>query len=221
MNNQKPSAYIQSLILMFLFCAAAFLFLPFFSLKAWAEEHPGGGTAIDGTLHDVTATEISKGNTITFAPDAPGAAAAAVSQNLDTPPQSAPPKEAAGSASSPVITCGAGQKTVSPKEDAAPIPIWTSLGMFATTGYCNCEICSHGFQLTYAGTVPKAKHTLAADLSRLPLGTEVMIDHTVYTVEDIGSRVVGNMLDIYYDTHEEAMAHGRQMKEIFILAGTQ
>jgi 3D (Asp-Asp-Asp) domain-containing protein len=42
-----------------------------------------------------------------------------------------------------------------------------------------------------------------------------MIDDIIYTVEDIGSSVVGNKLDIYYATHEEAEGHGVQEKEVF------
>ena len=37
-----------------------------------------------------------------------------------------------------------------------------------------------------------------------------MIDGIIYTVEDIGSEVKGNKIDIYYATHEEALDHGVQ-----------
>ncbi len=89
-----------------------------------------------------------------------------------------------------------------------------SLGIFTTTGYCNCEQCSSS-GLTYSGTVPKANHTIAADINILPIGTKVMINGIVYTVEDIGSAVKGNMIDIYYDTHEGAVNHGWQQAEVF------
>ncbi len=42
-----------------------------------------------------------------------------------------------------------------------------------------------------------------------------MIDGIIYTVEDIGSSVVGRKIDIYYNTHEEASDHGMQEKEVF------
>ena len=87
--------------------------------------------------------------------------------------------------------------------------------MFRTTGYCNCDSCCPGSKLTYSGTVPQAGHTISADISLFPIGTRLMIDDIIYTVEDIGSSVVGNKLDIYYATHEEAEGHGVQEKEVF------
>ncbi len=93
-----------------------------------------------------------------------------------------------------------------------------SLGMFTTTGYCNCELCSGGNGRTYSGTVPKANHTIAADLNVFPLGTKVMIDGIVYTVEDMGSGVNGNKIDIYYDNHADAVAHGTKKQEVFMVS---
>ncbi|MGL5438024.1 MAG: 3D domain-containing protein [Lachnospiraceae bacterium] len=90
-----------------------------------------------------------------------------------------------------------------------------SLGMFATTGYCNCAKCSGGFHLTYSGTVPKASHTISADLDIFPIGTRLMINDVIYTVEDMGSGVNDYCLDIYYDSHDEAAAHGMKTIEVF------
>ena len=101
--------------------------------------------------------------------------------------------------------------TPPPKKDSKG----ESLGIFVTTGYCNCEICCGGSTLTYSGTVPKAQHTISADISLFPIGTKLMIDGIIYTVEDIGSSVVGRKIDIYYNTHEEASDHGMQEKEVF------
>lgn len=90
-----------------------------------------------------------------------------------------------------------------------------SLGMFTVTGYCGCEECSGGHNLTYSGTVPKAGHTLSADIEQFPIGTRLIIDDVIYTVEDMGSSLRGNWVDIYYDVHEEAEAFGMQTKEVF------
>lgn len=132
--------------------------------------------------------------------------------------------EDAGAASK-VITCGAGEATESTEtvgvnpgaEAAASEKQGASLGLFTTTGYCNCERCSGGHNLTYSGTVPKANHTLSADLDLFPLGTKLMINGTVYTVEDMGSNVDGNKVDIYYGSHEEAVAHGMKQEEVFMV----
>lgn len=90
-----------------------------------------------------------------------------------------------------------------------------SLGMFTTTGYCNCPICSSGSGKTYSGTVPQANHTISADINVFPIGTKLMINDIVYTVEDIGGDVDGRKLDIYYAFHDEALDHGRKTEEVF------
>ncbi len=92
-----------------------------------------------------------------------------------------------------------------------------ALGIFTTTGYCNCEKCSGGNRLTYSGAVPQSNHTIAADLSVLPLGSKVRIGSIIYTVEDIGSAVKGNIIDIYYDSHEKALSHGLAKQEVFLV----
>lgn len=92
------------------------------------------------------------------------------------------------------------------------------LGIFTTTGYCNCSKCSGGHQLTYSGTVPTADHTISADLTQFPIGTKLWIDGTIYTVEDKGSSVKGHWIDIFYASHEEALAHGMQSQEVYSVA---
>ena len=86
-----------------------------------------------------------------------------------------------------------------------------SLGIFRITGY-------YGNGKTNSGTWPKADHTIAADTSVLPMGTKVFVNNTVYTVEDIGGAVKGNLIDIYYNSYEEAFgvtALGHRFAEVF------
>lgn len=96
-------------------------------------------------------------------------------------------------------------------------PKKVSLGIFTTTGYCSCEECSTGSNLTYTETTPKAGHTIAADINIFPVGTKLMIGNTIYTVEDIGSSVTQNKIDIFYATHEEAVQHGQKQEEVFVI----
>lgn len=107
------------------------------------------------------------------------------------------------------------EEELPPKEPAGQYKKGESLGMFVTTGYCNCQKCSKGSGLTYSGTVPQPNYTLSADIGILPIGTKVMIGDTVYTVEDIGGGVDGHKVDIYYATHQEALAHGKSEQEVF------
>lgn len=89
------------------------------------------------------------------------------------------------------------------------------LGVFRVSGYCNCETCSGGHALTYSNTVPTANHTIAADLNRYPIGTKLLIDGIVYTVEDKGGSVTDNRLDIFFSTHEEALAFGLKNVDVY------
>ena len=59
------------------------------------------------------------------------------------------------------VNAGPGAVQV-PVEEEPEEPEEVSLGLFTVTGYCGCDRCSGGHNLTYSGTVPKANHTLSA-----------------------------------------------------------
>lgn len=108
------------------------------------------------------------------------------------------------------------EKKEQPEEKAPTGPVFergASLGIFSATAYCPSS--SGRQQKTYSGTIPQPLHTLSADFAVLPLGSKVMIDGVVYTVEDTGSGIRGNKVDIYFGSRGEALAFGRQSKEIF------
>lgn len=85
------------------------------------------------------------------------------------------------------------------------------LGQFKTTGYYNSHGCASA-----DGSWPRAQHTVSTDWSVLPPGTRIRFGDSdiVYTVEDTG--VHGNMVDVYYETHSEAMSHGLQYKDVYL-----
>lgn len=89
------------------------------------------------------------------------------------------------------------------------------LGTFTLTAYCGCSKCSGGHNLTATGTTPAEGRTIAADPSVLPYGTQVVIDGVVYTVEDCGSGVSGNHIDIFCATHDSALAFGRRTAKVY------
>ena len=84
----------------------------------------------------------------------------------------------------------------------------TNLGKFKVTAYCSCSICcgkSNG--ITASGTKATANHTIAAS-SQFAMGTKLKINGTIYTVEDRGGAINGNKIDIYMDSHSQALAWG-------------
>jgi 3D (Asp-Asp-Asp) domain-containing protein len=93
---------------------------------------------------------------------------------------------------------------------------FVSLGAFEATAYCPCkECCGKTDGITASGTKAKAGRTIAADTSLLPFGTQIYIDGKAYTVEDTGGAIKGNKIDIYFDTHTEALNYGRRQIELY------
>lgn len=84
---------------------------------------------------------------------------------------------------------------------------------FVITHYCSCAICcGHNAKGITASGKHVATGMIAADTSQLPFGTEVTIDGKFYTVEDTGSAIGQNRIDIYVSQaeggHQEAIRRG-------------
>lgn len=103
---------------------------------------------------------------------------------------------------------------------------WESIGEFKVTAYCSCEKCCgawaenrpNGVVYTASGEKAEAGKTIAVDTSVIPFGTEVKIGDVIYTAQDTGSAVKGNVIDVYYDSHEEALNHGAKYQEVEVRA---
>lgn len=90
----------------------------------------------------------------------------------------------------------------------------TYLGNFTLTAYCNCaQCCGTAGNLTASGTVPTAGNTVA--MAGVPFGTQLLINGNVYTVEDLGTPY--GHVDIYFDTHAEALSFGLQSADVYQL----
>lgn len=90
----------------------------------------------------------------------------------------------------------------------------TYLGTFTLTAYCGCEQCCGAVgQATASGVMPVAGHTVA--MAGVPFGTQLLINGTVYTVEDLGTPY--GHVDIYFDSHAAALAFGLQSAEVYQL----
>lgn len=88
----------------------------------------------------------------------------------------------------------------------------TYLGNFTLTAYCNCaRCCGTAGNLTASGTVPAAGRTVA--MAGVPFGTKLLINGNVYTVEDLGTPY--GHVDIYFNTHEEALSFGLQSADVY------
>ncbi len=71
---------------------------------------------------------------------------------------------------------------------------------------------------TTASGTPVRHGVIAVDPSFIPLGSRVFIPgYGEAVAEDIGGAIIGNRIDVAFDTHEEALEFGRQELEIYIL----
>ena len=88
------------------------------------------------------------------------------------------------------------------------------LGNFMLTGYCNCaQCCGTAGNATASGVMPTAGHTVA--MADVPFGTQLLINGTVYTVEDLGTPY--GHVDIYCGSHSEALSFGLQYADVYQL----
>lgn len=93
----------------------------------------------------------------------------------------------------------------------------TSIGEYTITHYCPCKSCCGKTDgITATGTVATADRTIAVDPSVIPYGTEVIIDGKTYVAEDCGGAIKGRKIDIYVDSHQEAINRGRVTREVFL-----
>lgn len=74
------------------------------------------------------------------------------------------------------------------------------------------------YGITRSGTTVQEGRTIATDWNVLPQGTKVWIEGIgIRTVEDTGSAIVGEKLDIYVDDVDVALQNGRHMAKVYVL----
>jgi len=80
--------------------------------------------------------------------------------------------------------------------------------IYKVTAYCACmKCCGKTNGITASGTKATAGRTIATD-SKFAFGTKLSINGTTYIVEDRGGAIKGNKIDMYFNTHAEALAWG-------------
>lgn len=96
---------------------------------------------------------------------------------------------------------------------------WVKVDM-NVSAYCPCPICCENFSdgITASGKrIKKGDKFVAAPRKYIPngkYGCEMKVpgynNGNIVTVQDIGGAIKGNKLDLYFDTHKEALQWGRQ-----------
>jgi 3D (Asp-Asp-Asp) domain-containing protein len=105
-------------------------------------------------------------------------------------------------------------------ETEVEVEQYKNLGEFKLTGYCACEYCCGKTDgITATGTKATSGRTIAVDPSIIPYGSLVKINGREYVAEDCGGAIKNNKIDIFFDTHEEALQWGVKYAEVFIKVG--
>lgn len=100
---------------------------------------------------------------------------------------------------------------------------WMDLGSFEITAYCPCTYCCgpNASGITCTGTQATAGRTIGVDPNYIPLGSKVKIvfsdgsEHE-YIAEDTGGAIKGNIIDLFCNSHQEALNFGRQIAHVYI-----
>lgn len=89
---------------------------------------------------------------------------------------------------------------------------------YVITAYCPCvKCCGKSNGITASGVKATEGVTVAMDKS-IPFGAKIYIDGVgERIVQDRGGAIKGNRIDLYFDSHQEALNFGRQTKQVTIL----
>ena len=94
------------------------------------------------------------------------------------------------------------------------------LGVFYCTHYCPCSRCcgKGGGKVTASGTKPTAGRTVGVNPRLIPYGTHLQIGKTKgYVAEDTGGGIGWYHLDVFCNSHQEALQKGVQHKKVYAI----
>lgn len=90
-------------------------------------------------------------------------------------------------------------------------------GKYKVTAYCACvKCCGKTNGITASGTRATANRTVAAP-SSFAFGTKIQMNGQTYVVEDRGGAIQGNRIDLYMNSHSEALAWGVRYLDVKIV----
>lgn len=98
-------------------------------------------------------------------------------------------------------------------------PERTYIGKFKCYAYCPCTACcgKYASGITATGTKAAEGRTIAVDPKVIPLGSKVVINGHEYIAEDTGGGIKGNKLDIFFNSHREALNFGVRWYDVYVV----
>lgn len=115
------------------------------------------------------------------------------------------------------------QRVTMPELIVEEEPELISLGEFRVTHYDACiKCCGKTDGITATGTKATEGRTIAVDPEVIPLGSEVALFYDdgricYYTAEDVGGAIKGNDIDVFVDSHEEALVLGVMSASVYLV----
>ena len=98
------------------------------------------------------------------------------------------------------------------------------LGVFYCTHYCPCARCCGvgGGKVTASGTKPTAGRTVGVNPRLIPYGTHLKVgSYKGYVAEDTGGGIGWKHLDIFCNSHQEALQKGVQYEDVWKITTTK
>ncbi len=100
-------------------------------------------------------------------------------------------------------------------------PTMKSLGEYEVTAYCACELCCGEWadSMTFTGEIATEGVTIATYPDDIALGSKVYIEGIGERVaQDIGGAISNKRIDLFFDSHSDALNFGRQTLEVWGVA---